>query len=88
MDWYCPLKDDECSDCGVTRLDRCQAEFESVMPTLACQRLTKAGRKRAQCPCTPCRARRAVFGANVNVPEQEQRREDLAAGRIVSLECP
>ncbi len=41
-----------------------------VLATLACQR----GKKREQCPCEPCVARRHLFGSNVPVQIQEPRR--------------
>lgn len=49
---------------------------DDVTATLACQRLTKAGKKREACPCTPCIARRKIFGANLNVAQQEEWRAE------------
>ncbi len=43
----------------------------------ACKRPTKDGRKRRDCVCEPCQARIKVFGANLNVVEQENLRETL-----------
>ena len=40
------------------------------MAVRACQRPVK----REACPCPPCAARREIFGANIPVQIQEQRR--------------
>lgn len=58
---------------------------DDQLAVLACQRPTKSGAKRPDCPCPPCRSRVALFGANVPVQIQEPRRTALELGLIVSL---